>query len=127
LEDRSDYDGFGTNGSHLTSHGAELPIDGIDEALFTAATRVTVHNGKKTSFWKSSWLHGCAPVLMFPTLYNRSKRKNRSVASAMTSENWIRDLMHELNPTLLIEYIRLWMLRNHPTMPTILEMMTSFG
>jgi hypothetical protein len=64
---------------------------------------------------------------MFPMLYNRSKRKNRSVASAMTSENWIQDLMHELNPTLLIEYIRLWMLRNYPTMPTILEMMTSFG
>jgi hypothetical protein len=28
----------------------------------------------------------------------------------MTSENWIRDLMHELNPSLLIEYIQLWTL-----------------
>jgi hypothetical protein len=28
----------------------------------------------------------------------------------MTSENWIRDLMHELNPSLRIEYIQLWTL-----------------
>jgi hypothetical protein len=86
--------------------GSELPIDEVDEALFVAVTRVTVCNDKKTLFWKSSWLSGCAPALIFPTLYNHSRQKNRMVASAMENENWIRDIMHELHPTLFIEYLQ---------------------
>jgi hypothetical protein len=67
--------------------GSYLPIDEVDEALFAVATRVTMHNGQRTLLWKSSWLNGCAPTLMFLTFYNHSKRKNLSVANAMTNEN----------------------------------------
>jgi hypothetical protein len=90
--------------------GSELPIDEVDEALFAVATRVTVCNGKHALFWKSSWLNGRAPVLIFPALYTHSRRKNRMVANAMENENWIRDLMHDLHPTLFIEYMQLWLL-----------------
>jgi hypothetical protein len=31
----------------------DLPIHSVDEALFTATTKVTVHNGCKAKFWKS--------------------------------------------------------------------------
>jgi hypothetical protein len=90
--------------------GSELPIDEVDEALFAVATRVTVCNGKHALFWKSSWLNGRAPALIFPALYTHSRRKNRMVANAMENENWIRDLMHDLHPTLFIEYMQLWLL-----------------
>jgi hypothetical protein len=30
--------------------GSELPIDKIDEAIFAAATRVTIHNGRMAKF-----------------------------------------------------------------------------
>jgi hypothetical protein len=38
--------------------GSETPNDASDLDLFNAATRVTIGNGAKASFWSSSWLHG---------------------------------------------------------------------
>ena len=42
-------------------NGTELPVGSVDISLFNAATTVTVHNGRKASFWLSSWLNGQAP------------------------------------------------------------------
>jgi glucan phosphorylase len=47
---------------------------------------------------------------MFLALYNHSKRKNQSVANAMTSENWIRDLMHKLTQAFSSNIYSSWML-----------------
>jgi hypothetical protein len=85
-----------------------LPVDEGDIALFAAATRVQVHNGKTVRFWTDSWLNGVAPVTMFPSMYQHSKKKVRTVAEAMADENWIGDLMHNLMAELLIEYALLW-------------------
>jgi hypothetical protein len=40
----------------------ELPIVDTDQSLFTAATKVTVNNGKKARFWTASWIYGTLPV-----------------------------------------------------------------
>jgi hypothetical protein len=85
-----------------------LPVDEGDRALFATATRVQVHNGKTARFWTDYWLNGVAPDAMFPSLFQHSKRKGRTVAEAMTNENWIGDLMHNLTVELLIEYALLW-------------------
>jgi hypothetical protein len=77
-------------------------VDEVDKALFAAATRVMMHNGKTTKFWQSSWLDG--PATMFPTLYSHSKRKNRTVANAMENNNWTTDLMHNLSSSIVTEY-----------------------
>jgi hypothetical protein len=53
--------------------GSDLPIVSMDEALFAAATKVTVHNGLTAKFWSSSWLQGGAPALMFPDLFQHSQ------------------------------------------------------
>jgi hypothetical protein len=90
--------------------GSELPIDSTDEALFAAATKVTVHNGSTAKFWQSSWLHGSSPAMMFPSLFQHSKRKHRSVKEALQNENWIRDIMHDMSPALLAQYVMLWTL-----------------
>jgi hypothetical protein len=86
----------------------ELPVDEIDEALFAATTRVTIHNGKTAKLWTSSWLQGCSPASMFPALYNHNKKKNQTVAEAMTTDNSIRDVMHNMSATLLLDYVQLW-------------------
>jgi hypothetical protein len=52
-----------------TLGGSELTVYATDEALFTAATKVTIHNGRTTKFWSSSWLSGGAPAMMFPGLF----------------------------------------------------------
>jgi hypothetical protein len=87
--------------------GSELPTDSIDEALFAVATKVTVHNGSTAKFWQSSWLHGSSPAMMFPSLFQHSKRKNRSVKEALHNENWIR---HDMSPALLAQYVMFWTL-----------------
>jgi hypothetical protein len=88
-----------------TLGGSELTVYATDEALFTAATKVTIHNGRTTKFWSSSWLSGGNPAMMFPGLFQHSKRKNIIVANAMCN-----DVMHEITPTLLVEYVMLWIL-----------------
>jgi hypothetical protein len=90
--------------------GSEPPTDAVDEALFVAATRVTVHNGSKALFWQSSWLNGCAPAMICPTLYNHSRRKNRTVANTLANDNWIQDLMYDLSPEMFADYLQLWLL-----------------
>jgi hypothetical protein len=55
-----------------------------------------------------SWLNGVAPATMFPSLFQHSKRKGRTVVEAMANENWIGDLMHNLTTGLLIEYALPW-------------------
>jgi hypothetical protein len=42
--------------------GMDLPVDDMDMALFSAATKVTVNNGLKARFWTPSWLDGTSPV-----------------------------------------------------------------
>jgi hypothetical protein len=86
----------------------ELPVDEIDEALFAVATRVTIHNGKTTKFWSSSWLQGCSLASMFPALFNHSRNKKWTVPEAMASDNWIRDMMHDMSESLFMDYIQLW-------------------
>jgi hypothetical protein len=68
----------------------------------------TIDLGFKARLWTSSWLKGTSPTSMFPALYKHSKRKNRTVAKAMTNDNWIRDLMHNITPELVTQYVLLW-------------------
>lgn len=85
-----------------------LPVDSVDTALFNAATKVIVHNGRKASFWNSSWLDGRTPASVFPGLYKHSRRKNRSVRDALMGQRWVRDIAHNLNHDLLHEFFTHW-------------------
>jgi hypothetical protein len=88
---------------------SELPINDVDEALFAAGTKVTVRNGRLARFWTASWTHGATLASMFLRLYHHSRRKNRTVAEALTNKTWIADLMHSITPDILAEYVMLWL------------------
>jgi hypothetical protein len=47
---------------------------------------------------------------MFPDLFKHSRKKNRSVADAVNTDNWIRDVMHDMLVPLFLDYVRLWRL-----------------
>lgn len=81
-------------------HSTDLPVDDTDRALFSAATRVTVNNGQKASFWNSSWIENTSPA----------RRKNRTVAAALHEDKWIRDIAYNLTNNILHEYFGLWTL-----------------
>jgi len=40
---------------------------------------VILGDGQKASFWQSSWLHGQAPMDIFPDLFKLAWRKNKTV------------------------------------------------
>ena len=88
----------------------KLPVDETDIALFTAATRVTIGDGRKASFWVSSWIKGRSPASLFPRLYRHSRRKNRSVREAVFNAKLINDIAHNLNAGILREFVELWQL-----------------
>lgn len=88
--------------------GLELPIEKDDIALFHAVTKVEIGNGEKASFWSSRWLQGQAPATLYPTLFNHSKRKNRTVKDAITDNRWVRDLDHNMTVTIITEFTELW-------------------
>lgn len=87
--------------------GMELPVDEVDKALFAAATRVTVNNGRTANFWMSSWLQGQAPAMLFPNLFMHSRHKTRTVVEAMQHEQWIADVLDGLTVQLLHELVQL--------------------
>jgi hypothetical protein len=85
-------------------------VDDVDRTIFAAAMRVTMHDGRKSKFWTSSWLNGLSPAAMFLALFKHSKRKNRSVANAMKNDNLIRDIIDNITSTLFVDYVMLWTL-----------------
>jgi hypothetical protein len=94
----------------------------MDVALFTVATKMTVNNDHKASFYLSSWVQDLAPALLFPALYKHSKRKKRIVAEALTSDQWIRDVSHDLTVPLIDKLVQLWgMIEDVPFDPNNLE------
>jgi hypothetical protein len=90
--------------------GADLPVDDTDVALFSAATRVTVHSGKTAKFWTSSWIDGMSLPSMFPRLFEHCKKENRTVAEAMHNSTWISDLMHDVTTPIFGDYVMLWIM-----------------
>ena len=72
--------------------GTETPNDDVDRNLFNVATKVTLGDGEKASFWGSSWLDGIPPRAIAPDLYEVSRRKMRCVRDALTDHKWITDL-----------------------------------
>jgi hypothetical protein len=90
--------------------GSELVVDATYMTLFSTATRVTMHNGQTARFWTDSWLSGSAPALLFPALFQHSKWKNRTMTDAIGNGNWVRDVIHNISPPLLVDYVMLWTL-----------------
>ena len=72
--------------------GLETPNDEIDRNLFNAATKVSIGDGRKASFWASSWLNGSTPRDIAPKIFDASKRKKRNVHDALANNKWIADI-----------------------------------
>uniref|UniRef100_A0A8I7BH24 Reverse transcriptase zinc-binding domain-containing protein n=1 Tax=Hordeum vulgare subsp. vulgare TaxID=112509 RepID=A0A8I7BH24_HORVV len=71
------------------------------------ATRITLGDGAKASFWNDAWLQGQCPKLFAPALYNISMRKNRSVKEALAHDTWLMDLRSGLTEQMTDELTNL--------------------
>jgi hypothetical protein len=63
-----------------------------DCALFVAAIKVTVGDGRKAKFWESNWIGDQPLKYLAPNLFKHSKRKNKSTLEAITNNAWIEDI-----------------------------------
>lgn len=88
--------------------GLEIPVDNNDRRLFNSATRVLLGNGRKASFWQSSWLDGAFPADLFPALFKHSKKKNCSVAGALQNYRWVNNIDHNMTQQVIAEFLELW-------------------
>ncbi|PVH48090.1 hypothetical protein PAHAL_4G244300 [Panicum hallii] len=78
---------------------------------FSIATTITIGNGEKISFWNSAWIQSLRTKDLAPSVYTISKKKNRTLQEALTSNAWIMDL-NLLHPSfsarLFAEFLQLW-------------------
>jgi hypothetical protein len=89
--------------------GTETPNDATDRELFNVATRVTIGDGSKASFWSSSWLDDTAAKILAPLIFKASRRKNRTVYDALEGQNWVADInVDSFTAEHLEQYVRLW-------------------
>jgi hypothetical protein len=90
--------------------GLETPYDEVDRNLFNVATKVTIGDRHKASFWTSSWLDAKPPKLIAPMIYEASKRKkNRTVHDALANNRWIVDVsIANFTVEHISQFITLW-------------------
>lgn len=70
----------------------ETPCDELDKSLFRASTKITLGDGKKTSFWHDFWLSGCAPKDVAPSIFRLAKRKGNCVQLELENNHWLTSL-----------------------------------
>jgi hypothetical protein len=89
--------------------GLETPNDEVDRNLFSAATKVTLGDGHKASFWTSSWLEARSTKLVAPLIYEASKRKKRTVHDALANNRSIADVsVANFSVEHMTQFITLW-------------------
>jgi len=85
-----------------------VPCDAVDRQLFRTSTTVTIGDGRKASFWHSSWLGGRAPIDIVPNLYKLAWRKNRKVRDELQDQSWTRGLWRMSTVQQMAEFVFLW-------------------
>jgi hypothetical protein len=88
--------------------GLDIPCDKTDEDLFHASTVVTVGNGNKALFWKSSWISGRAPCHIASSLFKKTRHKNITVNRGLEKNRWISNIWPIQEGTEIQELMALW-------------------
>jgi hypothetical protein len=78
---------------------AHMPINASknEKELFSAATKITIGNGKTATFWTDRWLKDQAPCSIAPDIFKISVRKSRTVHEALQNNKWLQDLRFQLS------------------------------
>lgn len=67
---------------------------------------VSIGNGRKADFWESNWVGHQPLKYLAPTLFTHSKGKHRTVHKALSDNQWIRDIRHDLTLALVQEFVQ---------------------
>lgn len=67
---------------------------------------VSIGNGRKADLWESNWVGHQPLKYLAPTLFTHSKGKHRTVHKALSDNQWIRDIRHDLTLALVQEFVQ---------------------
>lgn len=90
--------------------GLGTPCTTSDRDLFAVLTEVKIGDGQKASFWESSWLQGVRPKDIAPKIFDISRKKGVTVATALRDGHWIAQINIDAGLTLehLQQFLALW-------------------
>ncbi|WVZ77322.1 hypothetical protein U9M48_025203 [Paspalum notatum var. saurae] len=90
--------------------GLETPCNDTDKLLFAAATKITIGNGDKTSFWHCAWIEGKRPKDIAPDIFAASRDRKLSVREALADNAWVSriDLQAIQTADHLKQFVELW-------------------
>ncbi|WVZ62399.1 hypothetical protein U9M48_012155 [Paspalum notatum var. saurae] len=90
--------------------GLETPCNDTDKLLFAAATKITIGNGDKTSFWHCAWVEGRGPKDIAPDIFAASLDRKLSVREALVDNAWVSriDLQAIQTADHLKQFVELW-------------------
>jgi hypothetical protein len=84
--------------------GTETLIDEIDRQLFSVATKITIGDGHKASFWQLG-----SPKYIAAKKFTVSKRKNRSVHDTLDGLKCISDIaINNFTADHVEQFIHMW-------------------
>jgi hypothetical protein len=75
--------------------------------LFAAATKITICNGEKATFWTDRWLFDQIPADIAPDIFKISIWKNMTLKEALSNEKWLFDQRHHLDVHHLPQLLKL--------------------
>ena len=92
---------------------AEFSIVGPadSQALVHAAAGTMIGNGRKTLFWEDRWIDGFRVSELAPRIYSPVTKRvpqSKLVADATRNNNWANDLVTDIPPEALDEFLNLW-------------------
>ena len=92
----------------------KIPCDDSDRNLFATTTRISLGDGKMTKFWYSARLDEVAPKDLTPMIFEISKSKNQTVASALQNRHWVQDIniLRGLTIHHIRQFVGLWTIIN---------------
>jgi hypothetical protein len=87
-----------------------LSLDGQARAFFKVSVRCMVGDGVAILFWTDPWIHGKSIVEVAPELFqvvHAWRRGRRTVASTLTNDACIQDIVGPLTVQVLTQYLHI--------------------
>ena len=87
------------------------PLKNHERRLLNAAAHVELGNGNRCFFWTDKWINGVTVEDIAPEVFKSVPpvvRERRTVAKAMISAVWIKDIKGKINIRIFHQILTLW-------------------
>jgi len=82
----------------------------LDHELFEIATKIAIGDGRKASFWESSWIDGYRARDIAPLVYDICRKKKFTICKGMEQNFWVSQINTQGGLTVenIEQFAKLW-------------------